>query len=68
MKALDEAGLEDADSPEDVAAVIVKAIEAEDPPLRVQIGEEVSKVVAERRAMGEREREELNLERQPFDW
>lgn len=68
MKALDEAGLEDADSPEDVAAVIVKTIEAEDPPLRMQISEEVSKLVAQRRAMSEREREEFNLERQPFDW
>lgn len=68
MKALDEAGLEDADSAEDVAAVIAQAMEAEDPPVRVQIREEVSEIVAQRRAMGEREREELNLQRLPFDW
>lgn len=68
MKALDEAGLEHADAPEDVATVIAHAIEAEDPPLRMQIGEDVSELVAQRRAMGERKREQLNLERQPFDW
>lgn len=68
MKALDEEGLEDADSPEDVAAVITEAIEAEDPPLRLQIGDEIAELVRQRRGMDEREREQLNLQRQPYDW
>lgn len=68
IKALDEEGLEDAASPQDVTAVIVEAIESDDPPLRMPVGEEGKEVVKTRRQLDDHEWEQLVDEHRSFTW
>lgn len=68
IKALDEEGLADASSAEDVAAVIVEAIESDDPPLRMPVGEDAQEIVELRRKLDDHEFEQLVDEHRSFDW
>lgn len=68
IKALDEEGYEEAASAQDVAAVIVRAIEIDDPPLRMPVGEDAEEAVEMRRQLSDREWEQLVAEHRSFDW
>lgn len=68
IKALDEEGLEDAASPEDVTSVIIEAIESDDPPLRMPVGDEAEEAVRKRRQLDDREWEQLVDEHRSFTW
>ena len=68
VKALDEDGREDAAPVEDVVDVIVEAIEGDDPPLRMPVGEAAKQGMERRRKLDDREWEQLIDERRPFTW
>lgn len=68
IRALDEEGLEDAVSAEDVAAVIIEAIESDDPPLRMPVGEDAQETVEMRRQLNDHEFEQLVDEHRSFTW
>lgn len=68
VKALDEEGQGEAVPPEQVARVIVEAIEADDPPLRMAVGEELAEVIDLRRRTTDREWEQRVDEFRPFRW
>lgn len=68
IKALDDEGLDDAASAEDVAAVVVEAIESDDPPLRMPVGEDAQEAVETRRKLDDREWEQLVDEHRSFSW
>ena len=68
VRALDEQGIEDAAPAEDVVAVIVEAIESDNPPLRMPVGEDARETIEMRRKLDDRKWEELVDEHRPFSW
>lgn len=68
VRALDEDGQQGAAPPEDVVDVIIEAIEGDDPPLRMPVGQDSVEGLALRRKLDDREWEQLTDERRPFSW
>ena len=68
VRTLDEQGIDGAVPAEDVVAVIVEAIESDDPPLRMPVGEDARETIEMRRTLDDRQWEELVDEHRPFSW
>ena len=68
VRALDEEGQEGAAPVDDVVAVIVEAIESDDPPLRMPVGDDVKETIEMRHRLSDRDWEEYVAENRSFTW